>query len=317
MSDVGKKAFHVGIFLIDGFALMSYASVVEPLRAANLLAGRSLYTIRHFTDSGDSAASSSGAQIEASNRLGMAYDFELVIVVAGGNPTSFKSPKTVDWLRKLAKRGVILAGVSGGPVILASAGLMQARRMTVHWEHRLALIEISPTLMVERSLYVIDKDRMTCAGGIAALDMMHALITQHHGAKFARQVSDWFMHTQVRASAGPQRAGLAERYGINSQPVILAIEMMENHVADALDLTQLGRLIDISPRQLNRLFREKLGQSTMGFYRNLRLEKARSLLTQSPLSVTEIALATGFSSGAHFSSAFHTRFGQSPSTLRV
>ena len=141
---------------------------------------------------------------------------------------------------------------------------------------------------------------------------MHALLTRQHGAGFARRVSDWFMHTEVRPSGGPQRAGLVERFGVSDPAVIQAIEMMENHVADPLNLDQLARLCGLGARQLNRLFREKLGDSTMAFYRGLRLEKARNLLEQSVLSVTEIALATGFASSAHFSTAFKERFGHSP-----
>ena len=188
--------------------------------------------------------------------------------------------------------------------------------MTVHWEHAAALAESRTGLMIERSLYVIDRDRFTCAGGIAPLDMMHALLTEHHGPAFARQVSDWFMHTDVRSASGPQRAGLVERYGTNNPPIIRAIEAMENHIADPLDLAHLAKLSEISPRQLNRLFRSKMGQSTMNFYCKLRLEKARKLLKQSTLPIPEIALENGFSSSAHFSHSFRRTFGLTPSSLR-
>ena len=188
--------------------------------------------------------------------------------------------------------------------------------MTVHWEHAAALAESRTGLLIERSLYVIDRDRFTCAGGIAPLDMMHALLTERHEPAFARQVSDWFMHTDVRSASGPQRAGLVERYGTNNPPIIRAIEAMENHIADPLELTQLAKLSEISPRQLNRLFRSKMEQGTMNFYCKLRLEKARKLLKQSTLTITEIALANGFSSSAHFAHSFRRTFGSTPSSLR-
>ncbi len=85
----------------------------------------------------------------------------------------FRDKRVLQWLRHLARRGVKLGGVSGGPVILAAAGLMNGYRMTVHWEHAPSLVEISPSLQLEKSIFVIDRDRYTCAGGIAALDMMH------------------------------------------------------------------------------------------------------------------------------------------------
>lgn len=311
-----NRPYRVGFLLIDGFALMSYAAAIEPLRAANLLAGRRLYDIRHIAAVGDSAKSSSGAIVEATDTISERTNLELVVVVAGGDPMMFRDEKVFQWLRHLSRHGVHLGGVSGGPVILAAAGVMSQRRMTVHWEHATALAAKWPDLLLERSLYVVDRDRVTCAGGIAAVDMMHALLDKHYGPLFTRQVSDWFMHTDVRPSGGPQRAGLSERYGVTNGQVILAIEAMENRIADPLNLEQLARQIDISPRQLNRLFRDKLNKSTMGFYRELRLNKARRLLAQSPLTITEIALATGFANSAHFAHVFHTTFGAPPSSLR-
>ena len=311
-----QKAFNVGILLIDGFALMSYASVVEPLRAANLLAPALMYNVVNLPAQGDIATSSNGVRIERSGGAGADADFDLLLVIAGGDPTAFKDEKVFNWLKWLAHKQVRLGGVSGGPVILAAAGLLKGRRMTVHWEHAEALAELDPGLMIERTLYVMDRDRVTCAGGTAPLDLMHALIMEHHGADFARRVSDWFMHTDVRPSGGPQRAGPIQRYGITNQAVIDAIAIMENRLADVLSLDELSNIVGVSARQLNRLFREKLGTSTMTFYRDLRLEKARSLLTSSSLSITNIALATGFSSSAHFSKAHGERYGLSPSEAR-
>lgn len=320
-NSLNSSPFRVGILLVDDFALMSYASVVEPLRASNLLAQSlgqyDVYSLRYIPAKGLFATSSNGTRVDASGEVARDVDFDLLLVIAGGEPTRFRDEQVFNWLRLLARMGVRLGGVSGGPVILVAAGLMQGRRMTVHWDHAEALAEISPDLIIERSLYVIDRDRVTCAGGIAPLDLMHALITEHHGPVFARKVSDWFMHTDIRPSGGPQRAGLVERFGTTNRAVIDAIEAMENRLADPLSLNDLARFAGVSKRQLNRLFGEKLGQSTMTFYRHLRLEKARSLLQSSTLPMTEIALATGFSSSAHFSKAHTKRYGVPPSSVRT
>lgn len=310
------RPFRIGFLLIDGFALMSYSAAVEPLRAANLLAGRELYTVEHLPVIGGQSVSSSGAIIRATSHLGERVDFDLMLVVAGGDPARFSDPRIFQWLRHLARRGVQIGGVSGGPVVLARAGIMAGRRMTVHWEHARILAELDPALLLERNLYVIDRDRLTCAGGTAALDMMHALITDHHGADFARRVSDWFVHTEIRPAGGPQRAGPVERYGTSNPSVLQAIELMENHIADPLALDQLARLCNLGARQLNRLFRAKLGRSTMAYYRGLRLDKADNLLSQSTLNVTDVALATGFANSAHFSDSYRRKFGRSPSSRR-
>ncbi len=308
--------YRIGLLLIDGFATMSYASTTEPLRAANLLAEKKLYDIKHIPVSGTKATSSGKAKLRADARLGGQCNYDLVLVIAGGDPGAFDNHRALQWLRHLAQQGVMLGGVSGGPMILAAAGVMQGRRMTIHWEHANTLNETYPSLLIEKTLFVIDRDRITCAGGIAPLDMIHALITRHHGTRFARRVSDWFMHTDIRNSNDPQRSGLSERYQIHNTNVLTTIDIMRNHLADPLDLSQLAQLNELSARQLTRLFQNHLKMSPMEFYRNLRLEKARDLLDKSSLNITDIAFATGFNQLPHFSRAFTLQFGKSPSQTR-
>lgn len=310
------RPLRVGVLPIPGFALLSYASTVEPLRAANLLSRRVLYDVINIAMDAQSVPSSGAGCITVQAQVGDSLGLDYLFVVAGGNPVLFNDRKILNWLTRQARFGVRMGGVSGGPVILARAGLMNGRRMTVHWEHAAALGEISPTLLIERSLFVVDRDRVTCAGGTAAMDMMHALISQHHGAMFARQISDWFMHTEIRPSIGPQRSGLVERIGTTNPAILDAVDAMEARVADVMTLDQLAAVAGVSPRQLNRLFRQKLGRATMRFYRELRLEKAQNLLRNSSLSLTEIGLATGFATSSHFSRAYSAFFGSAPSALR-
>ncbi|MGB7285406.1 MAG: GlxA family transcriptional regulator [Salaquimonas sp.] len=311
-----ERAFNIGFLLIDGFALMSYAAASEPFRAANVIAGKILYNVHNISVFGGSASSSGAGIVKTKEQIGENTEYDLLLVLAGPEPTKFSDKRVFQWLRHLSRRGVKLGGVSGGPVILAAAGLMDGYRMTVHWEHAPSLVEIAPNLKLEKSIFIIDRDRYTCAGGIAALDMAHELITGHHGEEFATKVSDWYMHTDIRASGQPQRAGFVQRYGTTSAPIIRAIEVMENHFGDPLDLNQISEVAKVGSRQLNRLFREKLSTGTMEFYRDLRLDKAKNLLAQSPLSITEIAIATGFCSSAHFAKTFKAKFGGPPSKFR-
>lgn len=296
---------------------MSYASTAEPFRAANLLSRQKLYDVVNITSQGGLISSSGACRIDADAQIEDRLALDMLFVVAGGNPVAFNDKRVLNWILRMSRTGAMIGGVSGGPVILAKAGVMRGRRMTVHWEHAAALKEISPELMIEKSLYIIDRDRVTCAGGTAAMDLMHALIARDHGTPFARLVSDWFMHTDIRPSGGQQRGGLVERVGTINAVVLIAVDAMENHIADPLTLQHLGLIARISPRQLNRLFRDKLGMPTMKYYRELRLDKAQSLLRNSPLALTEIALATGFANSAHFSTTYKTYFGYPPSQSRI
>lgn len=306
-----------GFLLLPDYALMSTASAVEPLRAANLLGGSRLYEMRFLSLAGGWMRSSVDGGFETASILEAGEDFDILFVVAGGDPLAREHPPAVlAFLRRLARRGVALGGISGGAAILAAAGVMTARRYTVHWQHLDAMRETYPGAWIERRLFVIDRDRFTCAGGMAPLDMMHALIAAQHGKALARLVSDWFIHTGIRAAEAPQQLDPARKYDLHHPALIAMVELMESHLADPLNLEDLGHLCGITPRQMERLSRAQLGESVMAFYRRMRLEKAEELLTQSALPLAQIAQSTGFASRSHFSRAFRAQFGTTPAARR-
>jgi transcriptional regulator GlxA family with amidase domain len=177
-------------------------------------------------------------------------------------------------------------------------------------------MEAFPALAPEPARFIIDRDRLTCGGGVTALDMMHALIAERFGDAFARAVSDWFLHTHVGRPSEPQRASLAERYGVHHAALIAALEKMENTIATPLGRAAIAASAGVTPRHLDRLFAIHLGTTFSAHYRRLRLDHARNLLRQSALSATEIAVACGFSGGAHFARRYRDEFGVTPKADR-
>ncbi|MDS9469538.1 GlxA family transcriptional regulator [Paracoccus sp. MBLB3053] len=303
--------FRIGFVLTPDYSLMSLTAAVEPLRAANHLAGRELYRPSYYSIAGGFAASTSGGGFQTApmDEVGA---LDLALVVAGGNPMLSRDTGVARGLRALSVRKVPLGGISGGAAILARLGMMEGRRFTLHWAHIDALAELMPDLLIERALYVMDRDRLTCAGGIAALDMMCALIARDHDASFARQVAEWFIHKSPRMADEPQLSPTAERLEIRHPALIQAVELMFGHLADPLSPDQIAGQIGCSARQLQRLFQAELGASMMDYYRDLRLGKARELVGQSSLAMLDIALVTGFTSAAHFSRVYSARFGLPP-----
>lgn len=306
----------IGFVLIEGYAMMSTAAALEPLRAANLFLGRAHYDIVPLSVAGGPVRSSLPAAIDTVALAEAGYDFDLVFVVAGGDPLAVRDAALFSWLRALDRRGVPLGGISGGAALLLRAGLMESRRMTVHWHHLEALREITGGAVLDRRLYVIDRDRYTCAGGTAPLDMMHAILSAEHGTGFAGLVSDWFIQTEIRVADAPQQASVAARYGPLPRPVTEALELMESHIADPLALSQLAGLIGLSARQLERQFQAAQGASVMQTYRRIRLETAQAMLRRSRLPVSEIAAMTGYVTQAHFAERYRGMFGETPSQTR-
>lgn len=302
----------LGFLLIPGFSLMSYAAAVEPLRAANQLSGKTLYRWWQTAPGNGPAVASNGAAMLSNHEFGADDLPDLLLVCAGGNPSAFSDRKTFAWLRRLSQQGVIIGGISGGPFILARAGLLTRRRCTVHWEHMPAFQEAFPDVLLTRSLFEIDRDRITCAGGVAALDLMVALITRDHGFELGAAVSEWFLHTSVREGAGPQRMDLRFRLRVGDERLLTVLKVMEAHVEVPVPRGELAKLASLSVRQLERLFREQLSRGVHEHYLALRLARAAQLLRGTSLSILDIAVATGFASASHFSRAFRAVYGCRP-----
>jgi len=302
----------IGFILVPGFALMSYASATEPLRAANLIAGRELYRISAHTLDGAPGLASSGVMVPAEPLPKQGAGLSFIFVIAGGEPRLWDQPQIFASLRMLSREGVRIGGISGGPYLLAAAGLLNERRFTIHWEHAPLLMEAFPELSPEQARYVLDGNRITCGGGVAPLDMMHALIAERMGTDFARRVSDWYLHTHVGSSAAPQRASLAERHGVHHPALLSVVEKMETSLEAPLTREAMARFAGLTPRHLDRLFSTHLKTTYLSKYRSLRLDHARRLLQQSSLPISEIALATGFSSPGHFARVYREEFQKSP-----
>lgn len=311
-----QKCRAIDILLIDGFSMLSYAAAIEPFRAANILSGKSLYSWRHLTPLGDPAAASNGAIIAAESDCSSPSVADIIIVIAGGDPTLFNNNKTFGWLRRADRRGASLVGVSGAPFLLARAGLLSGYRATVHWEHQPEFREAFPEVALEQTLFVFDRTRVTCAGGIAGLDMAVELIAYDHGRILAARTADWFISTNLRDAGGQQRAAIGTRYGVTSQPLIAALALMERHIEEPLAREFIAQHAGVSLRQLERLFAQHLSSTMNRIGNELRLDHAAHLLRTTDLSLAQTGAACGFLSIAHFSRAFRSRHGVAPGAMR-
>jgi AraC family transcriptional regulator, glycine betaine-responsive activator len=301
-----------GFVLTPDYSLMALAAAVEPLRAANLLEGRNLFNCRYFSANGGFLPSSAGGGFQTEVLHSKLVGVDVLFLVAGGSPLLQDDPDLIKTIRTLGRQGIALGGISGGAAILAKAGLMEGRRFTTHWAHVDSLQEISADFLIERDVFVIDRDRYSCAGGVAAMDMMAAVIGSKHGTPLARKISDWFIHPSLRLPEVPQKMSLQDQYSLKHPALVDAVELMSSHLADPLTPEQLAKMTGSSKRQLHRLFSEHCRLPMMTFYRRMRLEKADELLRQSSLSVLEVAISTGFVTTAHFSRCFVETFGVSP-----
>ncbi len=311
-----RQPQRIGFVLVPNFSMMAFVSAIEPLRSANRLSGRELYHWQLY--------SSDGAEVPASNGIAVVPDAAVnefvgpatVVVVAGLEVTDYNERRVMSALRRLARHGTDIGGICTGTYVLARAGLLKGYRSTIHWENIPGLMEAFPQLEVSANLYEIDRDRFTCSGGTAPLDLMLHLIARQHGSELGARVAEQFMHGIPRQPDSPQRWSLAHRLHVSHPRIIAAIGQMEANLEQPLSRHELAASVGVSLRQLERLFRKYLGQPPARYYLDLRLHRAQVLLSQTTLSVLEVATACGFASASHFSQRYRALYGWPPRAER-
>ncbi|HJT13931.1 MAG TPA: GlxA family transcriptional regulator [Dongiaceae bacterium] len=307
-----KAPFRVAVILVPGFALMSFASVIEPVRGANRLSGSKFYEWELFAPEGGMVESNSGITVAAAPVSALEQgSFDLVVVCAASHTEQRRFRAVEETLRRLSRRNVALAAVSTGSFVLARAGLLTDRRCTVHWDYADSFAEAFPDIALCNDLFVVDGSILTCAGATAALDMMLQLIGAHHGQDLARQISGQFLHGGIRAAADDQRRMLLGM-GVTNSVVQKAVSLMEAAIEEPVPLGELTQRTGVSQRQLERLCKRYLGATPAQYYVQLRLERARRMLRQTDMSVAEVAIACGFVSLSHFAKVYRRHYGLSP-----
>ncbi len=307
----------IGFFLAPTFMLFSFVAALDPFRVANRLCNRPLYGWEIFSIDGEPVLANNRIPIPVDKSIVDVPACPLVFVCGPYEPQYYDEPRVVAWLRRLARGGSVMGALDTGGRILAQAGLLDGYRCTVHWSNLPGFKELYPGLDVSSELFEVDRDRLTCAGGTAAMDMALCIIGKHHGQDLALAVAENFIHKGIRPANDHQRISLRQRTGIDNRHLIECIELMENNLEQPLSAGELSAVVGVSKRQLERLFQSFLQTTPSRYYSDLRILEGHRLLEQTSLPITEIALACGYPSPGYFSHLYRARFGCSPRETRV
>ncbi|MFZ9683974.1 MAG: GlxA family transcriptional regulator [Gemmobacter sp.] len=292
--------------------MMSFAGAIEPLRIANRMAGRTLYGWLLAGEGGESVTCSNGASFRLD--IGLEdIDREDTILVCGGVDVQKATSRAIlNWLRREARRGVAVGGLCTGSWALAKAGLLDGRKATIHWENQDGFSEEFTEVTLSKSVFVVDGNRLSTAGGTASLDLMLKLIANDHGEDLANAVADQLIYSAIRTDRDTQRLSIPTRIGVRHPKLAQVIGMMEAAIEEPVSPSELAEDVGMSTRQLERLFRRYLNRSPKRYYMELRLQKARNLLMQTDMSVINVALACGFASPSHFSKCYRAQYNTTP-----
>jgi AraC family transcriptional regulator, glycine betaine-responsive activator len=234
------------------------------------------------------------------------------LVCSGVEPEHQVSAALADWVRGLWRRGRVVGGLCTGAYALARAGILKDRRFTLHWENLTGFTETFPGLAAARQVYCIDDRIVTCAGGVAAADLMLEIIHDRFGMVLSQEVMNMCLLTQRRTQADEQMTSLAARLGTRHEKLIEAVAFLEARIEEPFDLDACAAQLGLSRRQIERLFNRYMGVTPVRYMNDLRLQRGRALLAETDMSVTEVAIACGYASSSHFSKSFRLKYGVSP-----
>ena len=298
--------------LLRDFTMLSFACAVEPLRIANRMAGRPVYSWVLAGEGGESVTCSNGTVFKLDMDLGELSRDDTALICGGIDVQAATTRPILNWLRREARRGVTIGGLCTAAHALAKAGLLDGRKATIHWENQDSFMEEFEEVNLTKSVFVIDGNRLTTAGGTASIDLMLKIIADDHGEDLANAVADQLIYSSIRTDQDTQRLSIPTRIGVRHPKLSRVIQIMEQQVEEPISPATLAHDVGLSTRQLERLFRRYLDRSPKRYYMELRLQKARNLLMQTDMSVINVALACGFASPSHFSKCYRAHYGTTP-----
>ncbi|WP_127902439.1 GlxA family transcriptional regulator [Solirhodobacter olei] len=309
--DVGAPVT-VTFALMPRFTLLAFTSAIEPLRVANQLAGKELFRWAVVSSDGAPVTSSCGLPVVPDGGLTRDIDTDHLLVCGGVEPESGLWPGLADSVRTQWRRGRVVGGLCTGAYALARAGILKGRRFTLHWENIAGFREVFPDLDPIRRVFCVEDRIQTCAGGVASADLMLTLIEAQYGAQLGQEVMNMCLMNRRRFGGEDQMISLAARLGTRSERVVKAVAYMEKHIEDGIDMEECAARAGITRRQLERLFADHLGTSPRQYLNDLRLQHGRALLTETNMTVLDVAIACGYVSSSHFAKSFRRKFGVTP-----
>jgi transcriptional regulator GlxA family with amidase domain len=231
------------------------------------------------------------------------------------SPDVEASPALLEQIRCVCSGSAQVLGVEAGAALLAEAGVLQQGRAAVHWALLDAMLEDHPQIVWSDRLWDGEGRYWSCGAGLAVVELMLAWLCRVHGEggeSLQAALLERLGLEQVRPRETRQRRPLSERLGGGSPKLAEALALMEANLAEPLPTEEIARLVGVSRRQLERLFKRHLDALPSRHYAELRLQRARRLLQQSAQSILQIGLSCGFASGPHFSNAYKAFFGHTP-----
>jgi transcriptional regulator GlxA family with amidase domain len=300
----------------SGSSIMCVASAIDPLRAANRIAGETLFDWKIVSVDGAQPITTSGLPVAVSGRFDPTEKTDVLAIVGGFGTKTLGSPTLLSAVRRVARSVRAVGGIEAGTWLLGRAGLLEGRAATTHWEDMEDFSAAFPGTDVRPDRYVIDGPIFTSGGASPTFDLMLHLVRSRLGMAIALDVASVFIYDQARAATDAQPLVSLGRLDGYDPRLAQSIRLMEAHIDEPLTIAAIARRAEVTSRTLESIFRKSIGETPGAYYLRLRLNAARRLVLDTRLAMADIAARTGFSSASAFSRIFSKTFGDAPARLR-
>jgi transcriptional regulator GlxA family with amidase domain len=307
---------HVSFLTLNNFSMIAFSNAIEILRMANYLMGEEVYQWSVVTADGEPTTASNGLAFAKPAMLDFTNIPDMLLVCGGGDMQDAVSPSELKLITQASKHNIWLGSICTGSFALAKAGVLDGYKCTINFANMASLRENFPYIAFANELFVIDRDRCSCKGGTAPIDLILAFVHARFGKNLVADISEQIMVLRAKDSKDQQLIPAVARVAYGHKALVEVSALMEANIEEPLPLDELARLAGLSQRHLQRMFSHTLSMSPMNYYLKLRLRRARALLLQTEMSIMTITVACGFQSSCHFSKSYRTLFGCSPSNER-
>ncbi|WEX79170.1 GlxA family transcriptional regulator [Sinorhizobium numidicum] len=311
-----QSPIEVVVVVLPESSIMSLASVLDPMRAANRVTGRQVFRWRLLSGDGQAVMLTCGVPIAVDGRFSLPLGGDLLLVIGGFNLHRHVGNRFVATLQECARHFDIVAGIESGCWLLGRSGLLNGRKATAHWEELEDFNQAFPGLTVLGDRFVTDGKYWTSGGASPTFDMMLHLITERLGPAVALDVASIFVYDQMHSPTDIQPFVSLGRIEARDPELAAAIRLMERTLERPMTVAALARRLSISQRKLELLFARGLSTSPGAYYLRLRLQVAHRLVRDSGIPMRDIALRCGFDSLSAFSRAYSREYQSSPLKMR-
>ncbi len=312
----------VMILVLDGVSLTTVSVTLEPFQHANALFEEEKFEIQLISLVDSDPVTSAGIPIPCHDTsatilqtFGQRDRPDLLILCCGQMLRPADQSSTQNFVRRLARANVPVFALGAGCTVIAKSAIVKEQVCAAHWKISAALTEQFPKLEFQNVLFVKDERASSCAGELAAFDLIVDFIERNSDTRISGEICNHFLSTGRRSGGTVQLLG-GDAHICGDQRFQSALKIMVENIEIPVPIAEIARRLGYSTRQIERVFSLHGFESPNKYYVNLRLRRARQLIEQTQMSLSEIALACGFDTQSRLSKCYKRKFGVTPNKHR-